>query len=227
MFLPAAEPAPNPWFSWSYVQDNLDILVAAGKEHLLITLGAMSLAFLIAVPLAIVARVWRPLMNPTLAISGILYTIPSLAMITLLWPIFGLSALTVVIALAAYALLIVLRNILVGLDGVSPDTVDSATGMGMGHRRILWLVEVPLAMPTILAGVRLATVSTVGLVTVGALVGHGGFGTLILSGFTNNFYHAQIMTATILTVMMAVTFDLLLQGAERLLTPWAQTRGVG
>ena len=226
MFLPAAEPAPNPWFSWSYVQDNLDILVAAGKEHLLITLGAMTLAFLIAVPLAVMTRVWRPLMSPTLAISGILYTIPSLAMITLLWPVFGLSSLTVVIALAAYALLIVLRNILVGLDGVSADTVDSATGMGMGNRRILWRVEVPLALPTILAGVRLATVSTVGLVTVGALVGHGGFGTLILSGFTNNFYHAQIMTATILTVLLAVAFDLLLQGVERLLTPWAETRGV-
>lgn len=221
MSLPAAEPAPNPWLSWSYVVDNLDTLRAAGEQHVAITLTAMALSIAVAVPLAMLARTWRVTETPMLVVTGILYTIPSLAMITALWPVFGLSALTVVVALAAYALLIVLRNVLVGLDAVSPVAIDSAQGMGMSARRILWTVEVPLALPAILAGIRLATVSTVGLVTIGALVGYGGFGTLILQGFINNFYHAEIMTATILTVVLALLFDLILQGMERLATPWA------
>lgn len=221
MPLPVAEPAPNPWFSWSYVQSNVDTLVAAGEQHIFITVAAMALSIAIAIPLAVIARTWRPLETPLLVTTGILYTIPSLAMIAALWPVFGLTATTVIIALAAYALLIILRNTLVGLEGVPETAVDSATGMGMSARRILWQVEVPLALPAILAGVRLATVSTVGLVTIGALVGYGGYGTLILNGFINNFYHAQIMTATILTVLLALLFDLLLQLLERFVTPWA------
>lgn len=225
MSLPAAEAAPNPWFSWAYVVDNLDTLVAAGRQHVLITLAAMGLSIVVAVPLVILVRTWRKAETPMLVLTGILYTIPSLAMITALWPVFGLSALTVIVALAAYALLIVLRNMLVGLEAVSPVAIDSAQGMGMSARRILWTVEVPLALPAILAGIRLATVSTVGLVTIGALVGYGGLGTLILQGFINNFYHAEIMTATILTVVLALLFDLLLQGLERWSTPWAHTSG--
>jgi len=223
MPLSAVGEAPNPWFSWTYVENNVDKLIAAGEQHVLITLAAMGLSIAIAVPLAVLVRTWRPIETPMLVLTGILYTIPSLAMITALWPVFGLSALTVVVALAAYALLIVLRNILVGLEGVSPVTVDSAQGMGLSKIRILWQVEVPLALPAILAGIRLATVSTVGLVTIGALVGYGGYGSLILNGFINNFYHAEIMTATILTVLLALIFDLLLQGLERLATPWAHS----
>ena len=97
-------------------------------------------------------------------------------------------------------------------------------GMGMSRRGILWKVEVPLALPAIIAGIRLATVSTVGLVTIGALVGYGGYGTLILNGFINNFYHAQIMTATILTIILALLFDGALQLVERLVTPWTHTK---
>lgn len=225
MSLPAVGDAPNPWFSWTYVENNVDKLVAAGQQHVALTLCAMGLSIIVAVPLAVMVRTWRPLETPTLVFTGVLYTIPSLAMITALWPVFGLSALTVIIALALYGLLIILRNILVGLEGVPETAVDSAQGMGMSRRRILWQVEVPLALPAIIAGIRLATVSTVGLVTIGALVGFGGYGTLILNGFINNFYHAEIMTATILTVILALVFDLLLQGLERLVTPWAHTRG--
>jgi osmoprotectant transport system permease protein len=225
MSLPAVGDAPNPWFSWTYVTDNVDKLIAAGEQHVALTLCAMALSIAIAVPMAILARMWRPLETPLLVTTGILYTIPSLAMIAALWPVFGLSALTVIIALALYALLIILRNILVGLEGVSPTAIDSAVGMGMSRRGILWKVEVPLAMPAILAGIRLATVSTVGLVTIGALVGFGGYGTLILNGFINNFYHAQIMTATLLTVALALIFDGVLQLVERLVTPWAHARG--
>ena len=225
MSLPAVGEAPNPWFSWTYVENNVDKLIAAGEQHVLLTLSAMALSIAIAVPLAIIVRTWRPLETPALVFTGVLYTIPSLAMITALWPVFGLSALTVIVALALYALLIILRNTLVGLEGVSPTAVDSAQGMGMSRRGILWKVEVPLTLPTILAGIRLATVSTVGLVTIGAVVGFGGYGTLILNGFINNFYHAEIMTATILTVLLALIFDGLLQLLERLVTPWAHTKG--
>jgi osmoprotectant transport system permease protein len=154
----------------------------------------------------------------------VLYTIPALALISVLWPVFGLSPLTVTIALAVYALLVVLRNTLVGLDGVPAEAVDAARGMGFGRRRLLLKVELPLALPAILAGVRLATVSTVGLVTIGALVGHGGFGTLILGGFVDNFYHAQIMTATLLTVALAIVLEGLLLLLERALTPWSRAR---
>ena len=225
MPLPAVGEAPNPWFSWSYVENNVDKLISAGEQHVALTLCAMALSIAIAVPLAVIVRTWRPLETPALVFTGVLYTIPSLAMITALWPVFGLSALTVIVALALYALLIILRNTLVGLEGVSPTAVDSAQGMGMSRRGILWKVEVPLALPTILAGIRLATVSTVGLVTIGALVGFGGYGTLILNGFINNFYHAEIMTATILTVLLALIFDGLLQLLERWVTPWAHTKG--
>jgi len=218
---------PNPWFSWDYVHDHVDDLVAAGKEHLLITLAAVALAMVLAVPLALLVRRYRRLRGPVLALGGVLYTIPALALVTVLWPVFGLSPTTVVVALAVYALLIVLRNTLVGLDGVPPDAVDAARGMGFGRRRLLWRVEMPLALPAILAGVRLATVSTVGLVTIGALVGHGGYGTLILGGFIDNFYHAQIMTATLLTVALAIVLEGLLLLAERRLTPWSRTRREG
>jgi osmoprotectant transport system permease protein len=220
-----AEAAPNPWFSWRYLQRNYDDLLLAGREHILITFAAVLLAIAIAVPLALLVRRYRRLQVPVLAMSGVLYTIPSLALITGLWPWLGLTPLTVIAALALYALLVVLRNILVGLDGVAPEVVDAARGMGYGGGRMLWQVQVPLALPTILAGIRIATVSTVGLVTVGALVGHGGFGSVILDGFVNNFFHAQILAGTVLVVVLALALEGLLVLLERALTPWTRVAG--
>jgi osmoprotectant transport system permease protein len=134
---------------------------------------------------------------------------------------------TVIIALAVYALLVVLRNTVVGLDGVPPEVVDSARGMGLDPRQTLVKVELPLAVPTILAGIRVATVSTVGMVTVGALVGYGGFGQLILSGFQQNFWHAQIATATICCVLLAVVFEVLLLALQKGIAPWTRKRAGG
>jgi osmoprotectant transport system permease protein len=131
---------------------------------------------------------------------------------------------TVLIGLVMYALLILVRNILTGLEGVPPDVREAAQGMGYGRARMLWSVELPVAMPAIMAGVRVATVSTVALVTVGVIVGYGGLGGLILRGFQNNFYRAEIVTASVLTVVLGLTFDLLLAGATRVLTPWARSR---
>lgn len=214
--------ATNPWVSWDYVSTHLPELLAAGREHVLLTVAAVGLAVLVAFPLAILVRRYRFLMGPVLTVSGVLYTIPSLALISLLWPIFGLSPLTVILALALYALLVVLRNTVVGLDEVDPAVVDTARGMGMSRRAILWRVELPLAMPTIIAGVRIATVSTVGLVTIGALVGYGGYGSLILSGFQQNFWHAQIFTATVACVLLAMVFEVALHWIQRRSAPWAR-----
>lgn len=216
--------ASNPWISWDYIVNNADELAAAGRQHIWLTVASVALALLAAFPLAVLIRRYRRLQAPVLALSGALYTIPSLALISLLWPVFGLSPYTVIVALAVYALLVVLRNAVVGLDEVNPEVLDAARGMGMGSRAILWRVELPLAVPTILAGVRIATVSTVGMVTIGALVGYGGFGTLILSGFQQNFWHAQIFTATAACVLLAVFFEVLLHTLEWATTPWSRGR---
>jgi osmoprotectant transport system permease protein len=214
--------ASNPWLSWKYVQNNWEELVAAGQEHIYLTVSSVVLAIVVSIPLAMLIRRVPVLTGPILGLSGILYTIPSLALISLLWPVFGLSPWTVIIALAVYALLVVLRNIVVGLQQVPGDVLDAANGMGLTDRQILARVSLPLALPTILAGIRIATVSTVGMVTIGALVGYGGFGTLILSGFQNNFWHAQILTATLCCVLLAVVFELLLLVVERVAAPWTR-----
>jgi osmoprotectant transport system permease protein len=214
--------AANPWISWEYVSTHTDELLAAGREHVMLTVASVLLAVVVAFPLAVLVRRYRVLQSPVLNVSGVLYTIPALALISLLWPVFGLSPLTVILALALYALLVVLRNTVVGLDSVDPAVLDAARGMGLGRRGLLWRVEVPLALPTILAGIRIATVSTVGMVTIGALVGHGGFGTMILSGFQQNFWHAQIFTATACCVLLAIGFELALHVAQWASAPWAR-----
>ncbi len=216
--------ATNPWVSWDYISTHVPELLAAGREHLLLTVTAVGLAVLVAFPMAVLVRRYRFLQGPVLTVAGVVYTIPSLALISLLWPVFGLSPLTVIIALAVYALLVVLRNTVVGLDEVDPNVVDAARGMGMDRRAILWRVELPLALPTIIAGIRIATVSTVGLVTIGALVGYGGFGGLILSGFQQNFWHAQIFTATVACVLLAIVFETMLHWVQRRSAPWTRGR---
>jgi osmoprotectant transport system permease protein len=220
----ASEAAPNPWFSWDFIVDNQELLLTALREHVTITVVAVLMAIVVAFPLALIARRYRFLQGPVLGAAGVLYTIPALVVIAVLWPVFGLSPLTVEIALAIYALLILLRNFIAGLDGVPRDAVDAAIGMGFGPARLLWRVQVPLALPTMLAGVRIATVSTIGLVTIGALVGHGGFGSLIIRGFEDNFYRAEILTATLACVALALVAEALLLGVERRATPWASRR---
>jgi osmoprotectant transport system permease protein len=137
----------NPWLSWEYVADHWPELLAAGREHLGITLAAIALACALSVPLALLARRIPRLSGPIVTTSGVLYTIPSLALISALWPVFGLSPLTVVIALAIYALLVMVRAILVGLAGVPTESVDAAVGMGLSDQQLLWQVQAPLALP--------------------------------------------------------------------------------
>lgn len=182
------------------------------------------LAVLCAIPLTLLVRRYRQATSGVLGLAGVLYTIPALALMSLLWPIFGLAPATVIVALAIYALLVVLRNTLVALDQVPVEVLAAAQGMGMSSKQVFFRVQLPLAVPTIVAGIRIATVSTVGMVTIGAIVGYGGLGQLILTGFQQNFFHAQIATATIGCILLAVIFELLLWLTGRMLTPWAGGR---
>jgi osmoprotectant transport system permease protein len=222
----AAGEAANPWFSWQYVQDNWGDLQQALVDHVLLTVETVLVAMLIAFPLAVLSYRYRWLAGPVLGVTGVLYTIPSLALFAFIAPMdaFGLTRRTVLFGLVIYALLVLVRNTLTGLQGVPPDVREAAAGMGYGRARMLWQVEVPVALPSIMAGVRVATVSTVALVTVGVVVGYGGLGGLILRGFQNNTYKAEIMTASLLTVALGLAFDVLLAGATRLMTPWARRR---
>jgi osmoprotectant transport system permease protein len=220
----AQSAAANPWFSWAYLRANADTIRALAVEHLSFTVETVALAVLMGVPLAVLAYWVRPLTGPILASAGVLYTIPSLALFAFIAPIFGPGRLTVLIGLVLYALLLVIRSTLTGLSQVPPEVKEAASAMGYGRWARLLRVELPLALPGLLTGVRLATVSTVALVTVGVLVGKGGFGQLIIGGFQNNFYKAEIATGTILCVALAVSLDLLLAGFGRLLTPWRHRR---
>jgi len=222
---PADDGPGNPWFSWRYVQDNFGDILSALQFHAGLTARAVLIAMIVAVPLAVLAYWIRPLTGPILALSGVLYTIPSLALLALLAPLVGTTTDTsVLIALVLYALLVVVRNSLAGLTQVPGEVRDAALGMGYGKFGRLWRIELPLAVPGIITGLRLATVSTVALVTVGGLIGQGGLGDMILGGFRNNYYKAEIMTASLLCVALALVLDLILAGLGRLLTPWTRER---
>jgi osmoprotectant transport system permease protein len=150
-----------------------------------------------------------------------MYTIPALALISLLLPITGLSLTTVVIPLITYNLLILFRNTLAGLDGVDADVLEAGRGMGLTARQLRWRVQVPLAMPVIVAGLRIATVSSIGLVTIAALIGRGGFGQFILLGL-NTFFWTPLVVGVVLSVTLAIAADLALLAAQRSVTPWAR-----
>jgi osmoprotectant transport system permease protein len=211
----------TPWIDWGYVVDHSSRILAATREHVILTALAVGIGLLLSVPAALLVRRHRRARGALLAVSGVLYTIPSLAAFASLRAVFGLSTTTVEIPLVSYTLLILVRNVLTGLDGVPADVVEAARGMGFGPQRLVWRVELPLALPAIAAGVRVATVSTVALVTVGALVGKGGLGALVLEGL-NDLYRTEIGTVTLLIVALAVAADLLLLGVQRAITPWAR-----
>jgi osmoprotectant transport system permease protein len=214
----------EPWVRWDWVSRHGDDIFHALREHVVLTGIAVGLGLLIAFPLALLARRWRWLLAPVLSLTGILYTIPSLALLALLVPWTGLSRTTAEIALVSYTLLILIRNIVAGLDGVAPDVREAAEGMGYTRTRQLLRVELPLAVPVIVAGIRIAVVTTVGLVTITALIGQGGLGQLILDGLTRDF-RTEIVVGSVLSVALATFADLALVGIQRLATPWARAGG--
>lgn len=220
----AVDAAPNPWFDPSYVTDNWDTIMGYLGEHVRLTVAAVLLGALIALPLALVARRSRWLAGPVLGLSTLIYTIPSLAMFAFVAPVTGLSATTVLFGLVLYSLVILVRNFLAGLQAVPADAREAARGMGYGSARLLWQVELPLALPSIFTGLRIATVSTVALVTVGVIVGQGGLGQIIIvNGFGANYYRPPIVFGTLACVLLALVADQLLALVQRLLTPWTRT----
>ena len=218
----ASDAAPNPWFSLSYLADNWPTILRHLGEHVRLTVLAVVLGSLIALPLALLGRRNRVLAGSILTLSTVVYTIPSLALFAFLVPFTGLSGATVLIGLTAYSLVVLVRNFLAGLIGVPAEVREAARGMGYGGLRLFLSVELPLALPAFIAGLRIATVTTVAEVTVGEIVGHGGLGQLIIGGFNANFYRAEIVTGSVGCVLLALAFDLLLAGTERVLTPWSR-----
>jgi len=214
----------NEWFCVQYVQDRQTEIVDATTQHLQITVAAVILGVVIAFPMALAARRYPRLESSILGVSTGIYTIPSLALFPLLVPFTGITATTVVIGLALYALTVLVRSMLEGLRSVPADVRESATGLGYGAGRLLFKVELPLALPVIMAGLRVATVSTVALTTVGSLVAYGGLGNLIKDGVLTNF-RAELFTASVLCVVLAVLLDVVLVVAQRLMTPWTRRAG--
>src|SRR5262252_50736 len=211
--------ATDPWIRWDWVGSHVDLILADLTQHIELTAIAVGVGMLVAIPIGVLAWRYRGTRGPVLGLAGGLYTIPSLALFALLVPWTGLTVLTAEIGLVAYTLLILVRNIVVGLDGVPADVRDAASGMGYRPLRQLLQVDLPLALPVIVAGVRLATVTTIGLVTVTALIGEGGLGQLLLDGLQRDF-RTPLVVGSVLSVALAVACDVLLGLGQRLLTPW-------
>jgi len=211
-----------PFFRLDWVFDNLDMLAQRTGEHVVLTLIGVGFGVLIAFPLTLLIHRRRRLIGPVLGFAGILYAIPSLALFGLLIPVTGIGLVTAEIALVSYTLLILVRNGLSGLDGVAPEIVEAATGMGHTRIQQLWRVQLPLATPVIIAGIRIATVTTIGLVAVTALIGQGGLGFVIITIGINRFFPTAILVGVGLSVLLAVLADRGLVLAERALTPWTR-----
>jgi len=207
----------NNGFCPDWIADNLDRYVDPFLQHVFLTVTSVAIGFVIAFALALLAHRKRWLLPPLSASSQILYGIPSVALFLLLLPITGRGSVTGLIALVSYTLIFVFVNVTTGLDGVPKDSVDAARGMGLTERQLLWRVEVPLALPEIFAGLRIATTTTVGLAALAFFAGAGGLGEEITrdKGFQSN-----IAVAGGLAVLLALVLDLLILSVQRVMTPW-------
>lgn len=213
----------NAWVCGKYLSTRSDEILAAVRQHVELTATSVGIGFALALPLAVAVHWWSRAEGAVLGLANVAYTIPSLALFALLVPFTGLSGTTVIVGLVLYTLVILVRNTLAGLQTVPEDTREAASGLGYGRIRLLLKVELPLAAPSIFAGLRLATVSTIALVTVGAIIDHGGLGNLIYDAI-GSYFKAEVLTASVLCVALAVVADLLLLACQRMLTPWNAAR---
>jgi osmoprotectant transport system permease protein len=214
-----AEDIGPKWLYWPWVSDHLSEIQDRLTQHVQLTVLSVGFGLLIAFPLALLCVRFRRVYGPVIGVTGVLYTIPSLALFALLLPITGLSAATAVIPLTAYTLLILIRNMVTGLRGVPPEVRDAAEGMGYSPTGRLLRIELPLALPAIFAGIRIATVTIIGLVTVTALIGQGGLGQLLLDGLNRDF-RTPVTVGIVLSLALAVVADLLLVTVLRATTRW-------
>ena len=214
----------NGTFCWDWFQDNWsDTFVPALGQHIKLTIIAITIGFAIASVLALVAYRHRWTETPITVVTATLYTIPSLALFQLLVPFTHLSVLTAEIALVSYTLLILFRNMLEGLRGVPEEVRDAARGMGLTDRQVLWRVEMPLALPAVMAGVRIATVTVISLATVAAFIIDEGLGGPIFRAIQSGVFKTELIAAGLLAIGLALVADALLVLVQRLLTPWATT----
>ena len=213
-------------FDWDWLGTHLELIGDRLIEHVWLTVLAVGVGLVISFPLSVLAHRRRRILPPLTWASGLLYTIPSLALFASLVPFTGLSTLTAEIGLVSYTLLILIRNTVAGLASVPDDVKEAALGMGYTRRQLRWRVELPLAMPVIFAGLRIATVSTIGLVTVTVFVGKGGLGELMLSSFKRLLPEIALYAGLVLSLALAVAMDAILIGGQRLLTPWSRSARV-
>jgi osmoprotectant transport system permease protein len=205
-----------------WLSQNTDAIVRRGVEHLQLTAISIGLGLAISIVLAVVALRYRGAYRPITLATGIVFTIPSIALFPILRPYFGLTATTAIVGLTLYTLLFLVRNIIVGIEGVPAEVVEAAEGQGYARNRLFLEVQLPLALPVILAGVRIATVTTIGLVTITGLIGYGGFGFFIFDGLRSNLYMPKLLVGALAPMVMALLADGLLQLLERALTPWSR-----
>lgn len=216
----------RPLFEWRWVERNADDILQRLGEHLALTATALAIGLVVSIGLAVLSLRWRWFYPVALSTTGALYVIPSLGAFALLVPFFGLSFTTAVIPLATYTLLNLLRNIVTGIQQVPADVREAAVGMGFTRARLLVSVELPLALPVVIAGLRVAAVTTIGLVTVTSMLGMGGLGFFIRQGIqTTTPNPTAIIVGIGLSIVLAVVVDFLLWTSERALAPWARKKG--
>jgi len=214
---------PSHLFCWDWARENIDRYGTPMLQQLEMVAISVVIGFVIAFALALLAHRRRWLRSPLLAGTGVLYAIPSISFFLLLLPITGRSRETAIIALSAYTLQIIFRNVTVGLDNVPASAKDSARGMGMTERQVLWQVEIPLALPEIIGGLRIATVSTIAIATLAVFAGAGGLGTQILTE-ANLRFPTTIIIVIAIVVVLAFIFDAVLLTIQYLATPWRRVR---
>ncbi len=206
-----------------WVVDNFDRYTDPLAQHLYLVAVSVAIGFVIAFALALIARRRRWLVGPIVGLTGVLYTLPSLALFFLLLPITGRGSTTAIIALTAYTLQIIFRNIILGLQNVPAEARDAGRGVGLTERQLLWRVELPLAIPDIIAGLRIATTSTVGLATLAVFAGAGGLGEQIVTG-SNITFKTGVVAAGGLAILLAFALDVILLVVQRALTPWRRVQ---
>jgi osmoprotectant transport system permease protein len=218
-----ALPAGQQLLDWGWVHDNVDTITTALRQHVSLTLQAVVFGFLLSLPVAVLLRRFRWLQGTVLGVASVLYTIPGIAALFILGPYTGyISRTTIDIVLISYTLLILIRNIVTGLDQVSPDVREAARGMGLSPGQMLVRVELPLALPSILAGLRIATVTTIGLATLASFVSQGGLGDLIITQGMAQQFPTAVIVGSVLAVLLAVLADVVFVGLGWLAAPWSR-----
>jgi osmoprotectant transport system permease protein len=218
----------EPLIRWGWIGDHTDELTTLTLHHLKLALLPIVFGLIIAIPLGIVCVRFRWLYPPTLGVANVLYGVPSLALFMLFIPYFGIGSggqadFTIIIPLTLFSLSVLVPNVVDGLRSVPDPVRQAATAMGFGTFRRLVQVELPIAVPVVIAGARVAAVASISLVSVGVLIGNGGLGQLFIDGYSRDFT-TPIIVACVLIIVLALVSDGVLVTAQRLLTPWARTR---